>query len=176
MSIRRPDPRHVPADEPRADDPLGDAVWIRPFRSGDEAEVRALVRDVLGEFVPATGADAGLDDVERDYQGNGGEFWVVEDGHGRLVGACGVWITPSDPRVCELRKMVLHPDQRGRGLGSTLLQTALDHARRAGCTRMELETASSMTAAIGLYVAAGFVEQPDPPRAGRCDRRFGCDL
>lgn len=179
MSIRRPDPRHAPADEPRAADPLGDAVWIRPFRSGDEGGVRALVRDVLAEFGLATdpsGTDSDLDDVEGDYRGRGGEFWVVEDGHGRVVGACGVWITPSDPAVCELRKMYLHPDRRGRGVGGALLRTALDHARRAGCRRMELETASSMTAAIALYQSIGFEEQPDAPRASRCDRRFGLDL
>lgn len=177
MSERRADPRRT--TEPRGDDPLGAAVWVRPFRDDDGPALRTLVGDVLAEFglsSDPSGTDGDIEDVERHYRGAGGELWVVEDGHGRLVGSCGVWIDPADARVCELRKMYLQDDQRGRGLGRRLLDGALAHARAAGCGRMELETASAMDAAIGLYRSAGFVELTDAPRASRCDRRFALDL
>lgn len=176
MSIRRPDPRGQTHDRPGDADPLASAVWIRPFRDDDAGAVRDLVLAVLAEFGLAAdhaGTDADLADVPAHYQARGGEFWVVEDGHGRIAGTCGVWIDPRDPARAELRKMYLLPERRGRGLGRRLLDTALDHARRAGVARMELETASAMTAAIGLYQQAGFTAMEAVPDAPRCDRRFG---
>ena len=176
MSIRRPDPRGV--DTPLEQDPLASAFWIRTFRPEDASAVRELVLGVLEEFGLApdhAATDVDLSDVERHYQTPGGEFWVVEDGRGRIVGTCGLWPDPEDPARCELRKMYLRPDWRGRGLGKQLLQAALGHARGRGCRTIELETNRSMTAAIGLYRSHGFREIEGETSA-RCDRRFALDL
>jgi GNAT superfamily N-acetyltransferase len=100
---------------------------------------------------------------------------VVEDGRGRIVGTCGLWIDPDDPTTAELRKMYLRPDWRGRGLGKSLLETALTHARAMGRNRIELETNRAMTAAIALYRSRGFREVSGET-SPRCDRRFELDL
>ncbi|HUP01462.1 MAG TPA: GNAT family N-acetyltransferase [Gemmatimonadota bacterium] len=177
MSIRRPDPRTV--EQTRGEDPLAAAIVIRPAGSGDERPVRELVFSILAEFDLApddAGTDIDLADLDVHYRRGGGEFWVLEDGRGRIVGTCGVWPNPGDPMRCELRKMYLVPEMRGRGMGRRLLDLALDHARNAGWTRIELETARAMTAAIALYRSAGFRELEEPPLASRCDRKFGMDL
>ncbi|CAN5299611.1 MAG: GNAT family N-acetyltransferase [Gemmatimonadetes bacterium] len=179
MSIRRPDPRGQTRDQPGEADPLASAVWIRPSHAGDASAVRDLVFGVLAEYglkPDHAATDSDLADIEIHYRARGGEFWVVEDGRGRIVGTCGLWMDPDSPARAELRKMYLLPETRGRGLGRRLLDTALNHARRAGVARMELETASTMTAAIGLYQSAGFVELDAVPDAPRCDRKFGIDL
>lgn len=179
MSIRRPDPRELEQASIGEEDPLASAVWIRPFRSEDARSVRELVFGVLTEFglePDQAGTDVDLSDIEAHYRDRGGEFWVVEDGRGRIIGTCGLWIDPEDGNRSELRKMYLLPETRGRGLGRQLLGVALEHARRAGSTRMELETASVMTAAMALYRSAGFIEIDAAPDAPRCDRKFGRDL
>ncbi|MFN2382717.1 MAG: GNAT family N-acetyltransferase [Gemmatimonadota bacterium] len=176
MTIRRPDPREEPAA--RANDPLALAVWIRPYRDDDQTAVRGLVYRILDEFglvADHVGRDADLEDIERHYRLHGGEFWVVENARGEIVGSGGVMFDPDDPTLSLLHKMYLDGSLRGRGLGRQLLGLALDHARRAGRTRMELETASVLTAAIGLYEHNGFVEMDARP-SGRCDRRFGMNL
>lgn len=178
MSIRRPDPRHPGGETPLEEDPLASAYWIRTFERGDAEAVRELVFGVLAEFGLApdhAATDVDLSDVELHYLARGGGFWVVEDGRGRIVGTCGLWFDPDDPMSAELRKMYLRPDWRGRGLGKSLLETALAYARGTGRTRIELETNRAMTAAIGLYRSRGFREVSGETSA-RCDRRFELDL
>ncbi|HUP19255.1 MAG TPA: GNAT family N-acetyltransferase [Gemmatimonadota bacterium] len=178
MTIRRPDPREQ--QPPEAGDPLASAVWIRPFARGDDRAVRELVTRVLGEFdltLDPEGTDADLADVEAAYRGGGGEFWVVEDGTGRIVGTCGLWPVPGDAARCELRKMYLDPSLRGRGMGRQLLETALEHARAAGRTRVELETNHRMTAAMALYEAYGFRRTAHGGACtARCDRAYALEL
>jgi N-acetylglutamate synthase-like GNAT family acetyltransferase len=72
-------------------------------------------------------------------------------------------------RKCELVKMFVHPSQRGKGLGQFLLDRAIEQAKALGFTEMELETASVLKEAIGLYRKAGFVETESGPHAKRCD-------
>ncbi len=178
MTIRRPDPRSLGAGDVQPDDPLASAIWIRPAARADQPAVRELVERVLGEFglaLDPDDTDADLDDIELAYRVRGGEFWVVEDGHGRIVGTCGMWVFPGDEGRGELRKMYLDDSLRGRGLGRRLLDTALTHARDAGLTRVELETNAAMTAAIGLYRSAGFAEI-EADTCSRCDRRFALEL
>ena len=178
MSIRRPDPRNPAGEMPLDEDPLASAFWIRGFRREDASAVREIVFGVLAEFGLApdhAGTDVDLSDVELHYLVPGGGFWVVEDGRGRIVGTCGLWLDPDEPARCELRKMYLLPDWRGRGLGGQLLETALGHARSAGRTRVELETNRAMTAAIGLYESRGFREI-EGETCARCDRRFALEL
>lgn len=181
MSIHRRDPR---ADVDPTKDPLASAVWIRPFREEDAGPVRDLVVRVLAEFdlaLDPDGVDADLVDPHRSYRTRGGEFWVVEDGRGRVVGTCGLWIDPDDRGRAELRKMYLEPSLRGLGMGRRLLAAALDHARTAGCRVVELETNRAMTAAIALYESHGFrrVEADEGSAAGcgdRCELRYALDL
>jgi ribosomal protein S18 acetylase RimI-like enzyme len=58
--------------------------------------------------------------------------------------------------VAQLRWFIVHPDARGRGLGTALLDEAIAFARVARYRRMILDTVSDLTAAAHLYRAAGF--------------------
>jgi GNAT superfamily N-acetyltransferase len=71
--------------------------------------------------------------------------------------------------------MYLRLEWRGRGLGRQLLETALDHARRSGRSRVELETNRAMTAAIALYESRGF-RAIEGETCDRCDRKFALQL
>ncbi|MBW3660607.1 MAG: GNAT family N-acetyltransferase [Gemmatimonadetes bacterium] len=177
MTIRRPDPRGGGEVDP-VRDPLASAVWIRPFRDEDAPAVRAIVARVLEEFdlaLDPAGVDADLADVEAEYRVAGGEFWVVEDGRSRIVGTCGLWIDPEHPERAELRKMYLEPGLRGLGMGRRLLAGALDHARRAGCRVVDLETNREMKAAIALYERHGF-RRVGGETCDRCDVKLALDL
>jgi putative acetyltransferase len=115
----------------------------------------------------AVDTDADVLDVEANYNNSGGRFWVLTDLRGTIVGTVGIAKLSSD--VCELRKMYLLPEWRGRGLGKHMLGEAIAFARSSGFEMIHLDTHTQMLTAIGLYRAHGFVE-----RAGIvCDR---CDL
>ncbi len=60
----------------------------------------------------------------------------------------------------EIKSMHTRAEARGRGVAQRLLAALLDHARRSGLTRVDLETGSGAehAAARALYAGAGFVE------------------
>jgi putative acetyltransferase len=150
---------------------------IREATAADGDAIRSIVSETLAEFgfpVESNGTDADLADVPRSYQSRGGVFRVIEDGTGTVVGCGGLY--PVDDESVELRKMYFRPAIRGHGLGRKLLGDLVDAARRLSFNRIELETASNLTAAIALYQRAGFVETEGPKHSCRCDKTFALDL
>jgi len=55
--------------------------------------------------------------------------------------------------------MLVDRDWRGRGVGSALVQAAIDWARGQGLHKLCLEVFTHNTAAIALYRKSGFVEE-----------------
>ena len=55
--------------------------------------------------------------------------------------------------------MLVDRDWRGRGVGSALLQTAIDWSRAQGLHKLCLEVFAHNTAGIALYRKYGFVEE-----------------
>jgi putative acetyltransferase len=150
---------------------------IREATTDDSDAIRAVIKDTLAEFgfpVESSGIDADLKDVPRSYQSRGGVFRVVVDDAGSVVGCGGLY--PQEERVAELRKMYFRPDIRGQGLGRQLLDDLIAEARRLDFARIELETASHLSAAIALYQRAGFVRTQGPKHSCRCDLTFALDL
>lgn len=150
---------------------------LRPATNADSDAVRSLVFAVLVEYglKPDPGCtDADLDDIEQSYLARGGVFHVLEAQNGSIVGSYGLY--PTEAGVCELRKMYLHRDYRGKGLGRRLLEGALAHARQSGFRRITLETASVLKEAIGLYESYGFKPVKTDHLSCRCDQAYAFDL
>ena len=59
-------------------------------------------------------------------------------------------------RKARLYSLVVDSARRGGGLGSLLLADAAQVATEAGCSGIQLEVRADNTAAIALYVAAGY--------------------
>jgi putative acetyltransferase len=150
---------------------------IREATTADHSAIHSLVSETLAEFdfpVESGGIDADLAGVPDSYHARGGVFRVVEDDDGVVVGCGGLY--PMADNAVELRKMYFRPEVRGKGMGRKLLEDLIAEARRRKFARIELETASNLTAAIALYQRAGFVETKGPKHSCRCDRTFALDL
>lgn len=90
--------------------------------------------------------------------GRGG-FAVVRLG-GR-VEALGVWARFSAPVVAqnaEVRKVMAHPEARGRGLGRVVLEALEADARSAGVEMLQLDVRGNNHGAMALYESCGWVE------------------
>ncbi|WP_083971886.1 GNAT family N-acetyltransferase [Actinoplanes awajinensis] len=80
-------------------------------------------------------------------------YQVAEEG-GRLVGVSGGGLTA--PGVGELHLIYLDPRERGRGLGTLLLDRVTEMIRSSGGTQMWVSVFLGDAAGIGFYRSRGF--------------------
>src|SRR5690606_34439238 len=84
-----------------------------------------------------TGFD--IDDVELAYMSSpGSHFWVAVDEQDQVVGMIGV--QQLDAGVGEIRRLRVSVDHRRRGIGTALLQRALEFCRDQGLLKVTLDT------------------------------------
>jgi DNA-binding MarR family transcriptional regulator/N-acetylglutamate synthase-like GNAT family acetyltransferase len=93
--------------------------------------------------------------------------WIAET-HDR-VGA--VLCVHESPTTAKLRTLLVEPQARGLGLGTTLVRAVIDHARERGYTTLNLWTNDVLTAARRIYEREGFTLQHEAPNPA-----FGHDL
>ena len=82
---------------------------------------------------------------------------LVAEEHGRLLGYALV-LFHGRTALARLYSMAVAPEQRGRGLGRTLLHAAEVAALDGGAAVMRLEVNPSNEAAVALYRSAGYVD------------------
>ena len=97
-----------------------------------------------------TGFDPGATDREGTY--------LVATSDGRPV-ACGGVLDLGD-RVAEIKRMWVHPDWRGAGLGARLLGALEQLAHRLGHAVVRLDTNGTLTEAIAMYERSGYRQVP----------------
>jgi GNAT superfamily N-acetyltransferase len=122
------------------------------------AEVERLLTSYFAEIHAAFGYD---DDFAppappEDFAPPRGQFLVVRDHDGAATG-CGA-VRLLDPTTAEIKRMWLHPSMRGRGAGWALLTALESAAVELGASRGVLDTNATLTTALALYRAAGWVE------------------
>jgi len=148
---------NTPADLARLE------LRLIPFHAEHTAGFRALVSDTLAEF--GFTADPDLDPDLADPADVYEALWVAVRGE-RVAGS--VAFRRLGPDAAELKRMYLRPEERGRGLGQRLLDTALLWAREHGIRTVTLDTTERMVAALRLYERYGFVHvDGDAPRQGQ---------
>ncbi len=84
---------------------------------------------------------------------NIGRAWIVY-ADGRPAG-CAAYRERAEG-VCELKRVFLRPEYRGRGISKELLRTVEGYARERGCRAVALDTNSALEPAVTLYKKAGY--------------------
>lgn len=83
---------------------------------------------------------------------------VAVDVNDRIV---GYHITGASGGFGFLQRLAVHPDVAGRGIGTALIDDALDWCRRRRCDAVLVNTQESNDRAFALYQHLGFVPEPD---------------
>ncbi|HEY8507665.1 MAG TPA: GNAT family N-acetyltransferase [Steroidobacteraceae bacterium] len=139
---------------------------IRPLQQPDVHALLQIIRGTRLEYglerrVPQLlePSDYALLDV---YHRRRSAYFVATNA-GEVVGGAGIAPLPeSDGMTCELQRMYLLPQHRGKGIGQRLLDACIDAARSFGYARCYAETISEMTTAIAFYERNGFRRLPGP--------------
>jgi GNAT superfamily N-acetyltransferase len=123
---------------------------------GWDASFEALVARIVADF-------------GENHDAAGERAWIAEL-DGRRVG-CIFCVAGDEPGTAKLRILLVHPDARGHGVGTRLVDTCVAFARDAGYARMRLWTNDVLVAARRIYLAAGFRLVGE-----EAHRSFGADL
>lgn len=128
------------------------------FQPADPASRAA--RDVVGRYFAEIGRRFGFDpadepDKDAKLLVPPTGLFVVAVSDGEPV-ACGGLHTIA-PAIGELKRMWVHDDWRGAGLGSRLLRHLEDQSRALGHNMLRLDTNGALTEAIGMYERAGYL-------------------
>jgi GNAT superfamily N-acetyltransferase len=116
-------------------------------------------RDVVGRYFAEIGRRFGFD-----------ASGVADEDARLLVPPAGIFViavSDGDPVACgglrtlaagvgELKRMWVHDDWRGAGLGTRLLRHLEDRARGLGHGTVRLDTNAALTEAITMYERAGY--------------------
>jgi DNA-binding MarR family transcriptional regulator/RimJ/RimL family protein N-acetyltransferase len=108
---------------------------------GWSVDFERLVARIVGEFAAGPG-------------GPTQQCWIATVG-GRRAG-CIFLMPGAQSDVSRLRLLLVEPWARGHSLGTRLVATCIDAARRAGCARLTLWTNDVLVAARRIYERAGF--------------------
>ena len=79
---------------------------------------------------------------------------LLAEDSGHFVGC--VALRPLEDNICEMKRLFVRSDYRGRGIGRTLACSVIDKAREIGYEKMRLDTVATMKEARTLYYSLEF--------------------
>lgn len=132
------------------------------FQASSPAQI-AQARELFLEYAASLGFslcfqnfDAELAGLPGDYTPPEGRLLLAEY-EGQLAG-CGS-LHRLDPDICEMKRLYLRPQFRGKGLGRAIAERLIVDAREIGYQRMRLDTVGPvMKDAVAMYRKLGFKE------------------
>jgi putative acetyltransferase len=135
-------------------------VDIEPITSGDNEAICAIIKSVFEEHGinrPGTAYfDKSLHHLSEVFSIAKSNYFIARV-DGKILGGAGIYPTDGlPPDTCELVKMYLLPEARGKGAGKALIDQCVQFARQAGYTKIYLETMPELKKAVRIYENLGF--------------------
>jgi putative acetyltransferase len=152
-------------------------VVIRSIQPSDNTALAVIIRDSLAEFganKPGTVFYDPTTDALYELFQKPRSLYLVAEEKGLVLGGAGIFPSEGLPEgVCELVKMYLHKETRGKGLGRMMIKKCLEEASAMGYKKIYLETMPELKKAVHVYEKFGFQYLTGP--MGNTGH-FGCDV
>lgn len=142
------------------------ATSIIPVRTPEDL---AATIELFTAYSTALGIDLSFQDFSAEmasmpgkYAPPRGELLLAKNtSSGEPIGCVALRpLSGHGDHVCEMKRLYVAPAGRGSGAGKALAVTVIQVAEKLGYREMRLDTLSTMTAALKLYDALGFVDIP----------------
>lgn len=132
------------------------------IKSAVSEPLLSQIRDIFNEYQSYLNIDLSFQDYEQELLLLPGEYAYPK---GRLylafIGenpAGCIALRPLKGNRCEMKRLYVNPEFRGKNIGKMLANKIIEDARLIGYSYMLLDTLPSMTSAIKLYKSLGFYE------------------
>jgi ribosomal protein S18 acetylase RimI-like enzyme len=151
--------------------PVTSVVKILTFAQAESPAQVAQARELFLEYAQSLGFslcfqnfDKELAELPGDYAPPEGRLLLAE--YAGDLAAC-VALYKLEPGICEMKRLYLRPQFRGKGLGRALADRIITDARQIGYQRMRLDTVEPvMKDAVAMYRKLRFKEvapyRPNP--------------
>jgi putative acetyltransferase len=129
-------------------------------RSVDGSDSLADARALFREYASRLGRDLSLEDFSRELVELPGSYGpphgalLVAHCDGRLAGC--VALRPIGDGLCEMKRLFVRHQFRGKGIGKRLALAVIEAARQRGYRAMRISFAPWMEEAIAIYRGLGF--------------------
>ncbi len=131
----------------------------------------AQARELFLEYAQSLGFSLCFQSFDKELAGLPGDYappdgrLLLTEYEGQLAGCVALhklW-----PEICEMKRLYLRSQFRGKGVGRVLAETIIREARKIGYRHMRLDTVEPiMRDAVALYRLLGFKEiapyRPNP--------------
>jgi GNAT superfamily N-acetyltransferase len=138
-------------------------VKVLNFVHAESSTQIAQARELFLEYAQSLGFDLCFQNFDKELAELPGDYappegcLLLAECEGQLA-AC-VALHNLDGGVCEMKRLYLRPQFRGRGLGHALAERVIAEARQIGYRRMRLDTVEPvMKDAVAMYRKLGFKE------------------
>ena len=128
-------------------------IDTRRNRAG-AAQIDTHLRACDNSFVPALSRRVEIDAYAGKIVARAERFEAWSGDH--LIGLLAAYCNDPEQRVAFVTSVSVAPQWQGRGIASLLLQDCIEHVRRSGMQRIELEVNVRSSAATHFYKKHGF--------------------
>jgi putative acetyltransferase len=143
--------------------PVPSVLKLLTFAQAESPTQIAQARELFLEYSQSLGFSLCFQNFDKELAGLPGDY-APPDGRlllvqyeDRLAGC--VALHSLEPGICEMKRLYLRPQFRGKGLGRTIAEHIIAEARQIGYRRMRLDTVEPvMKDAVAMYRKLGFKE------------------
>src|SRR5581483_417968 len=148
----------------RPSPPVSPSPWLTIVAAVTPAQIEQ-VRELFLEYANSLGFSLCFQSFDRELAGLPGDYAPPQ---GRLLLATAqgepagcVALHALDRDICEMKRLYVRPQFRGKGLGRILAERVIAEAREIGYRSLRLDTVEHrMREAIAIYRKLGFREIP----------------
>jgi putative acetyltransferase len=167
----KPNSEIMPRSSSVPDVSVPSVVQAFDFYQAESAQQIAAIRELFLEYAQSLGFSLCFQSFDKELATLPGDYTPPD---GRLVLAtyqrqpagC-VALHKLDLEICEMKRLYVRPEFRGKGLGKILAEQIIGEARQIGYKQLRLDTVEPvMRTAVAMYRTLGFREiepyRPNP--------------